>query len=242
METPTITTIHYSGLIHPEYSKVISTVGPATIGSKLKKIFIAFIGSGFVAGICYGAGHSFGWAWLQYTGFGLGGLIFVISIYEAIGSQFAPCPYCGDQLGKTSDVTISKKDTHKQIECPKCFEWLVSEMGQVRAYKETDIKDEKEFISPLFVSGIWPNECIVCGKPVVKYCEAKNTKLNVGKLLVGRISVAWGSIKNVPYCAEHEDVVKLKVDDPKMNLIFNDYAARRRYLAVNPMRIPSKVK
>ena len=64
--------------------------------------------------------------------------------------------------------------------------------------------------------------------------------MNVGKLLVGRISVAWGSIKNVPYCEAHDDEVKLKVDDKEMFVIFNDYAARRRYLAVNPERVPTK--
>jgi len=40
----------------------------------------------------------------------------------------------------------------------------------------------------------------------------------------------------------HDDAVKLKVDDPDMLLVFNDYDARRRYLAMNPMRLPSKVK
>ena len=242
MEIAQPKTIKYEGNIHPAYSKTVSTLAPATFGSKLKKIGLALLGSGLLAGICYGAGNAFGWMWLEYTGAGLGILVFVYAVYEAIKSQFAPCPYCSDQLGKTSDVTISYNDDNVKIECPKCFEMLISNKGEVRALKEEDVKEEEEFTSPLFANGIWPNECIVCGKPVVKYGMAKNTKLHVGELLVGRFHWASGSIKNIPYCADHDDEVRLKVDDPKIFLIFNDYAARRRYLAANPMRIPGKVK
>ena len=115
-------------------------------------------------------------------------------------------------------------------------------MGEIRPFKEADVTNQSEFKSPVFTSGNWPNECIACGNAVTRYSEAKNTSMNMGKLLLGRISVAWGSVKNVPYCDQHDDLVKLKIDDPDMLVLFKDYSARRRYLAVNPQRVPSKVK
>jgi hypothetical protein len=238
----TLEKIAYHGLIHPPYPGINTFVKPASFGTKLTKLFYALIGAGIVFGILFAIGSANDIAWLRYTGMGLGGIIFIFAAIQAFKAQEAPCPYCGNALGKTSGVLLNPDDENLQVECPHCFEWSISHQGEIRPFKEEDVKEKKEFTSPLFESGAWPNECIVCGNAVTKYAEARNTKLNMGKLLVGRISVAWGSIKNVPYCMEHDDKVKLKIDDPDMLLVFQDYSARRRYLAVNPQRKPSKIK
>jgi hypothetical protein len=245
MEILTGTTITYLGSLKPDYSKTFTDVQPTSFGIRMKKLFaILFAGlivGAIVGAICVGIGGSNA-KWPPYTGAGVALLIIVFEIPSIFKSQQAFCPYCGAIVGKDASGHITREDVMVQKECSKCFEWLVSDGGQLRAFKTEDITEQKEFRVPLFKTGTWPNECIVCGNAVTKYSEAKNTKLNVAKLLVGRISVAWGSIKNVPYCELHDDAVKLKVDDPDMYLLFNDYSARRRYLAVNPTREPSKVK
>jgi hypothetical protein len=233
-------TIPYHGSIRPPYPQMSTFVQNASFGTKLVKVFYALI-AGFVFFIIpFAIGHAKEIKWLEYTGEGLGLLVFIFSALEGLKAQVAPCPYCNNALGKTSGVLLSKTNDNSQVECPKCFEWLVSNMGEIRPFKEQDFKDETEFKSPVFQNSVWPNECITCGNPATKYLEAKNTSLSVGKLLVGRISVAWGTVKNVPYCDAHEEMVKLKVDSDEMFVVFKDYAARRRYLAVNPQRLPYK--
>jgi hypothetical protein len=246
METATAITT-YLGSLKPEYSKMVSDIQPTSFGTRIKKFFTALFGGaivGFIiAAICAGvSGAGSSARWPVFVGLGIVLIVLVMEVPAIIKSQQALCPYCGGPLGNKGSGHITRDDVEVQVECPRCFEWLMSSGGQIRAFKTEDIKEQKEFQSPLFQSGTWPNECIVCGGVVAKYGEAKNTKLNVAKLFIGRISVAWGSIKNVPYCALHDDAVKLKVDDPDVLLLFSDYTARRRYLAMNPMRLPSKVK
>jgi hypothetical protein len=244
MEIPATTTIvAYHGNLKPEYARTVSDLQSTGAGVRIKKIFRSIIAGliiGAIAGaICVGiAGKHARWPVYVFAGVAL--VVMVMEGSSIFKSQHAACPYCNADIGKASAVDITRTDKNVKVECPKCFEWLCSSEGQLRAFKPEDITDQKEFSSPVFTSGHWPAECIVCGKAVVKYGEAKHTSMNVGKLLVGKISVAWGSVKNVPYCAEHEDQVKLKVDDKEMFVLFNDYAARRRYLAVNPERKPSK--
>jgi hypothetical protein len=238
MEIPTT----YHGTLKPEYARTVSDLQSTGAGVRIKKIFRSFFAGliigGIVGAICYGLSAK-GAQWPLYVFLGVSLATMLFEGSSIFKSQHAACPYCSADIGKSSQ-DITREDKNVQLECPKCFEWLISNEGQLRAFKTEDLTDQKEFRLPVFENSKWPNECIVCGGAVTKYTEAKNTSMNVAKLLVGRISVSWGSIKNVPYCDQHDGAVKLKIDDKEMFVDFNDYAARRRYLAVNPQRNPSK--
>lgn len=240
MDQPT--KIPYTGQLHPPFSDTTTLMAPASFGTKLKKIFAGLVAAGIVGGILMAGGHKEHWPWLFYTGAGIGLLIFGATFWQAIKAQTSKCPYCNAELGSTTAITLNPADENEQVECPNCFEWLISHQATLRAFKNEDTGDKKEFSCPVFERAQWPQECITCGAPPVRFLEAKKTKLELGKLLVGRLSVSWGSINNVPYCGAHGGDVSLEIKDGILRAVFTDYDARRRYLCSNPVRVPLKKK
>ncbi|TND05868.1 MAG: Uncharacterized protein FD123_3559 [Bacteroidetes bacterium] len=232
----------YTGRIHPPYSTVVTLTSPASSGAVFKKIMIGLLVAFFIGGVLITGGVKEELDWLLYTGIGVGVLIVAISIYMAMTAQKANCPYCNAMLGDTASLTLNPTDDNEQIECPVCFEWLVSHQGTLRAFTQADIGKKTEFDCPVFMFANWPQECIVCGAPAVRFLQAKRTKLEAGKLLIGKISVSWGSINNIPYCGFHHDAVGVNMRDSFLRAVFYDYDMRRRFLAVNSVRRPVKKK
>jgi len=186
-----------------------------------------------VGGIIAAIGQGVGWAWLFWTGIGIGGLIFIAGMYTVFTLRLGTCPFCHQEVGRNSDMNLSSGDENSQVECHVCCSWLISDKNSLRAYTAQDVKEDTEFKCKVMNQSTWPNECLVCGAPPVRYIELKNTNLNATSLLVGRVSVSWGSLKNAPYCAIHDDAVKLKIEDKEMFLKFNDYDTMKRYQHVN---------
>ncbi|HEU4717329.1 MAG TPA: hypothetical protein VFU15_05840 [Bacteroidia bacterium] len=230
----------YHGRVRPAFSPVVSPLVPATFATKSKKIFAFWVASAIVGGIASAIGSGIAGAPGMYTGIGIGALMLVLTTIAALRSRHAKCPYCAFDVGSTTDVTISMKDPDLQVACPRCCEWLISDKGVLRAFTENDTQAKSKFTCPVFVTSLWPDECIVCGSPVVKYAQAKKTSVSVGRLLAGHLSVASGSVSNIPYCADHQDAVSLDVNGSELQLTFGDFGAMRRYLAMNPNRIRYK--
>ena len=76
---------------------------------------------------------------------------------------------------------------------------------------------------------------MVCGAEATVLDDLNKTKIKLGRLLVGRLSVASGSVRGVPYCDEHKDsnAVSLDIQDDTLRVVFSDYEMLQRYLAVN---------
>ena len=242
------TTPAYQGKIFPPYSEKINLLKDNRLSSKAGKIFYAILGAAFIGGIVWFAVAIFFWKWSFYIGGAVMGLLLIGAIRSMLKSQSAECPYCGHEVGAKSLVDLSADDKLKQIACERCLEWLISDQGQIRAFRESDVGSKnasgisvtEEFDCPVFANGVWPNECIVCGAEASQYLNARTFGVGLASLLIGRLSVSYGSVKKIPYCAIHKDAVSVKNSDNKIWAVFNDYGARRRYLHVNRLHFAEK--
>jgi hypothetical protein len=223
----------YVGKLFPPYSDEVTQLRATSASAKAGKIFYSVLGSAIVGGIIWFVGLLFGWKWVEYAGIGVGVYVLVQSIRSMLKSQCAACPYCRREAGSRSLLHLSADDQNKQFACESCFEWLISDRGQIRAFRETDIGDRKEFECSVIANGVWPDECITCGAPATRHLHARTFKVGLASLLVGRLSVSYGSVKNIPYCDVHEAAIAVRAVDGKIRADFNDYAALRRYLHAN---------
>jgi len=223
----------YVGKIFPPYSDQVTPLRSTSGSTKAGKIFYAVLVSALIGGIVWFGGLLFGWKSVEYVGIAIGVYLLVETTRSMLKSQCAACPYCHKDLGSKSLLHLTVADQNKQVACERCFEWLISDRGQIRAFRETDIGDRKEFDCPVIANGIWPDECIVCGATTSRHLNARAFDVGLASLLVGRLSLSYGSVKNIPYCEVHEAAVVVKPVDGKIWADFNDYAARRRYLYAN---------
>lgn len=223
----------YVGKLFPPYSEEVTPLRPNSASAKAGKIFYAVLGSAVIGGIVWFVGLLFDWKWVRYAGIAIGVYVLIEAIRSMLKSQCAACPYCHKEVGSKSLVQLSLDDRNKQFACDRCFEWLLSDQGQIRAFRETDIGDTKEFDCPVIANGVWPDECIVCGAPPTRHLNARTLNVGLASLLVGRLSVSYGSVKSIPYCEAHEGAITVKTVDRKIWADFKDYAARRRYLHAN---------
>src|SRR5579872_1769648 len=139
----------YVGKIFPPYSDEVTTLRPNSGSAKAGKIFYAVLGSAAIGGIVWFVGLLFDWKWVKYAGIAIGVYVLFEAIRSLLKSQCAACPYCRKELGSKSLLHLSVDDKNKQFACESCFEWLISDRGQIRACRETDIADKREFDCPV---------------------------------------------------------------------------------------------
>jgi hypothetical protein len=54
-------------------------------------------------------------------------------------------------------VTVTDKNV--RVECEECFEWLMSDSGELPAFTPSDVGSVDEFTAPVFEGARWPQEC-----------------------------------------------------------------------------------
>ncbi|HEY1406890.1 MAG TPA: hypothetical protein VF857_09795 [Spirochaetota bacterium] len=221
----------YKGTIAPSFSDKITNLEKARLFVRIKKASLLLLGGAVIALI--------GWVlsklitgWVLYVGLAFGGLIIIFAINALLAGKTGKCPYCDGIIGEGDD-DVSSNDENETIECPSCHELLISHQGAIRAFGPADAEGKTEFTVSVFKDGVWPGECLVCGAPAERTEDAASIGLNATELLVGRLSVSTGSIKNIPYCKNHSKAVRLKAKKDALKLIFSDLGALRRYVAVN---------
>lgn len=234
--------VAYAGKIQPPYTDEVSSLRGNSSGSKAGKIFYAVLGAAVIWGIVWFAGMLFFWRWSSYAATAVALFLLVAAVRNMLKSQCASCPYCGFEVGAKSMLQLSVDDKKLQFACDRCFEWLLSDGGKIRAFREADVDKQKQFDCPVIANGVWPNECIVCGAAPTRHLNARTFGVGLGSLLVGRLSVSYGSVKNIPYCDVHKDAVTVKDSENKLWAVFDDYGARRRYLYVNMLHLAAKGK
>ena len=223
----------YVGQIHPPFSDRTSAMTAAPFLVRAKKFGFMVFATAVVFLLFWGASALFEVRWLLWTGYAVAGLAMLAGGYEAITARLAPCPYCNKPIGTIADITLLASDENKRFECDQCHELLISNKGELRAFRETDAEDFQKYDAPVFTGGVWPTECIVCGCPATRTKAANKTKVELSQLLIGRLSVAHASVSNIPYCDQHSGAVSLTKTDDHLRLVFTDMAMRRRYLAAN---------
>lgn len=230
----------YMGSILPPYTDRVTRMSATPMGKKVTDIVIFIFIAAAVAGIGWVARWLLEIGWLLYVGYVLAALLLLVGVVMSVRSQEAICPYCEEKLG--GEIQLQTNDKNLQVECNHCHEWLMSNQGELRAFTEEDAASLDEFEAPVFKEGIWPDECIVCGKPREHGEKAADTKLSLGSLLVGTLSISTLSIDNIPYCADHTEAVELSRTGDQLRIVFNDYKARRRYLSLNKGKKPATME
>ncbi len=226
-------TNNYIGHIVPYYPPNGTELTNAPIGVRLKTTFGMIVAGVIIGGIIAAIGQGLEWSWLFYTGIGIGVVIFGAGMFTVFTQRIGKCPYCHQEVGRGSEMNLSSKDENSQVECHVCCSWLISHENKLRAYTIHDVKPDTEFKCKVMDQSIWQHECLVCGALPTRFIELKNTNLNATSLLIGRVSVSWGTLRNAPYCNFHDDAVKLKVENKEMFLKFNDFHTMKRYQHVN---------
>lgn len=234
---------HYHGQIElPPISAETSHLTPASIWIKLKKAVVLVFSFVFLTGLLYIPALLFELGWLETTAQVVGGLGILLALGMALTAKVADCPYCEGLLGTSSFDSLTGIDDNEVLECGHCYELLLSHEGEVRALDhEAAAKQKKGLEAPVFEDGHWSNECVACGDDVDHVEEASKTKVELTQLLVGTLSVASASIKDIPYCANHSAEIGITITDDHPRLVFKELGARRRYVHLNRDCKPSKV-
>jgi hypothetical protein len=232
----------YIGKVTTHFPTAHEPLRNASSGTKAKKMVIAFGVSLLLGGIVVGLGFWLDLGWLKITGYSLTGIILFVNLFSSANTKISSCVYCQGDIGKTLDDSIEMDDQHQKVECPHCYQWLISHEGVLRAFTPEDVRDEKHFDLPVCETTSWQNECVVCGGEVAKREKARHAKVNLEHLLIGTLSVSSASINNVPYCENHSNKIPLKINDDYLFLRFPDFEMRKRYLDFNKGNMNKKVK
>jgi uncharacterized protein DUF4339 len=224
-------------------SEEISELSSASIWIKLKNVLVTTFAFAFLGGLLYLAAMLFQLGWLETTAYVVGGLGAVLGVVLSLMTKVADCPSCGGLVGTKTEENLSKLDDGEILECRHCYELLLSHEGEVKALAHGDApqKQRKGLEAPVFEDGCWADECVVCGDAVDHVEEASKTKVELAQLLVGTLSVASTSIKDIPYCAQHSGQVSITIRDDHARLVFQELDARRRYVHINRDCKPAKV-
>jgi hypothetical protein len=229
----------YQGSLHPPWAPGPTKTVPASIRAKLHALLWFLSIALMMAVLCGGIGALVAGEDGLIVGLMILGLFLLFGSWTAFTLQQAPCPYCQGTLGGTFNSGLTRRDDKKQLQCPHCFEWLVSHKGTVRALQDEDVLFAPLYTCPVFQHGVWPHECIVCGVPVARRVEAKTPQGETLALAAETVSDSESVVKGVPYCQAHEKQVFVHLSDRgELQLSFMDYGARRRDLAANARRVP----
>lgn len=234
----------YVGRIElPPISDEVSPLTSASILTKLKKVLVTTFAFAFLGGLLYLPAYLFQIGWLEITAYVVAGLGGLLGVALSLSAKVADCPSCGGVVGTSTEENLSKLDDQEILECRHCYELLLSHEGEVKALDHGDApkKQRKGLEAPVFEGGCWADECVVCGDAVDHVEEASKTKVELAQLLVGTLSVASASIKDIPYCAQHSDQVSVTIRDDYPRLVFRELDARRRYVHLNRDCKPAKV-
>jgi hypothetical protein len=227
------TTIPYQGTLQIQYTSHESLLASAPLGARLKKLAVfGGVTAFFTILLLVGADQA-EIGWLRWVAYGVAGLGLLATVFATLSAKIAKCPYCDKVIGKGAFDSITSVDENERVECSHCHELLLSHQGKIRAFTQADASDKKSFDAPVYVQGIWPNECIACGARPTHFDQAKKVKVEFEKLLVGALSVSSGSVNGIPYCDAHRDMVTLSIKDDYPRLNFFDLDMRKRYLLVN---------
>jgi len=160
------------------------------------------------------------------------GLFCVIGAFVGSGKK-SSCPYCASAV----DVLDCKEG--RRVRCEKCNEYSTVNAGLLRPLDPATTSETQEFESPVFRGAVWPNGCVACGAPPVRFDDLSKTSLGGGAALLGAVQVLRGSVKGIPYCDKHREKLGLKVTgEKKMYFRWSSLRMMRRYVAANRNRQP----
>jgi hypothetical protein len=219
--------------VFPPVTPRRTQLSASSLWTKLKKLGMGILASAFLTAISF-ALYKFLWAWVAYVGFALAALCAIVLVYGAFKGLVGQCPYCDQLVGaEASGDALYVEDAAQAVWCKKCGEYLTLEKGTLRAHDPEVVSEELSFDSHVYKDGVWPQACVLCGGPPERHDDLRTTDISGIALLMGRLSVASGSVSGVPYCAAHSGAVKLKIEDEQLRLRWRSLPMLRTYVHLN---------
>jgi len=164
------------------------------------------------------------------------------------------CPFCEGVIERYD------KPGAVPVRCPQCSEYSLFVSGWMRPvdpHGSFSIAQNPFYRSPVFENAVWPNGCVLCGAPPVRFDLASNEDPYFRRLIAPGTAVAppqpSSHISGIPYCQHHRDAVQLvapqvmssfpwkyimgdaekKAEKYKAFLLWRSLPMMRRYLEAN---------
>ena len=132
----------------------------------------------------------------------------IVILFFARNNPVGTCPFCGGLLEKYNRVRS------EPVRCGQCNEISKFENERFSPYDPDAVSETPIFRSPLFENGPWPNGCVLCGAPPVRFDEAKAVRYQVRRLatpLISSVAVPHPAARatSVPYCEKHANAIQV---------------------------------
>jgi hypothetical protein len=132
----------------------------------------------------------------------------VIILFFARNAPVGACPFCGGLIQRYNRLKP------EPVRCEQCGE--ISKFADERfsPYDPSSVSPTPVFQSVLFEKSVWPNGCVQCGAPPVRFDSAKAVHYQARRLATPLISSLVvphpaAQVTGVPYCAQHHDAIKV---------------------------------
>jgi hypothetical protein len=191
----------------PNRSNTLTPPPPGVVRERL-----ATVGSTFLMGVIFVAFFYFlGVQWLVIA-FVCFISIAMVVLFFGRNKPVGACPFCGGLIEQYNRLRP------EPVRCDQCNEISKFENEQFRPYDPNTVSETPIFRSPLFENALWPNGCVLCGAPPIRFDEAKAVRYQARRLATPLASSLWlphpaARAIGVPYCALHREA--LQVIPPK---------------------------
>lgn len=167
---------------------------------------LATIGSTFLMGAIFvGFFYLLGAMWLVDALLIFFSLAIVI-LFFGRNAPVGACPFCGGLIERYNRLKP------EPVRCEQCGEISQFVNERFSPYDPNVVSDTPIFRSALYEKGLWPNGCVQCGAPPVRFDSAKAVHYQARRLATPLVSTLVvphpaAQISGVPYCTQHRDAI-----------------------------------
>lgn len=129
-------------------------------------------------------------------------------LFFARNAPVGACPFCGGLIERYSRLRP------EPVCCSHCNEISKFENERFSPYDPNAVSETPIFRSPLFEDAVWPNGCVLCGAPPVRFDEAKAVRYQARRLATPLASAVYlphpaARVTGVPYCHCHSEAIRV---------------------------------
>jgi hypothetical protein len=195
--------VHVEAPPVPNRSNPLTPPPPGVVRERL-----ATVGSTFLMGVIFVAFFYFlGAQWLVIALLCFFTIALVV-LFFGRNALVGACPFCGGLIERYNRLRS------EPVRCGQCNEISKFENEQFSPYDPNAVSETAIFRSPLFENALWPNGCVLCGAPPVRFDEAKAVCYQARRLATPLVSSVWlphpaARATGVPYCALHREAIQV---------------------------------
>lgn len=169
---------------------------------------LATVGSTLLMGVLFVAFFYFlGAQWLVIAFLCFFGIALAV-LFFGRNALVGACPFCGGLIERYNRLRP------EPVRCDQCNEISKFENERFSPYDANAVSETPLFRSPLFQNALWPNGCVLCGAPPVRFDEAKAVRYQARRLATPLASAVWlphpaAQAAGVPYCELHREAIQV---------------------------------